>query len=199
MRSELRPAIVLLLLCTLLTGALYPLAVTAVAKLAFPRQAEGSLMVRGGRAVGSRLIGQEFAAPRHFWGRLSATGRIPYDATSSAGSNLGPNHPGLLAAARARIAALRAADPTASPQVPVDLVTASGSGLDPHISPAAAEYQVLRVARARGLTVEQVRALVRTHTAGRTWGVLGEPRVNVLELNLALDGLAPVRRVPAGP
>ena len=187
MRSEIRPAAVLLLLLTLVTGVAYPLAVTLIARLAFPGQAEGSLIVRDGRAVGSRLIGQSFDQPRYFWGRLSATAPMPYDAASSSGSNLGPLNPALFDAVRTRIAALRAADPTALGPVPVDLVTASGSGLDPHISPAAAEYQVARVANARGMTVEQVRALVHAHTTGRTWGVLGEPVVNVRELDLALD------------
>jgi potassium-transporting ATPase KdpC subunit len=188
MRSEIRPAIVLLLVFTVLTGLAYPLVLTGLAKLVFPRQAEGSLIVRDGRAVGSRLIGQPFSAPRYFWGRLSATAPIPYDASASTGSNLGPLNPELLAAARARITALRAVDPGVLGPVPVDLVTASGSGLDPHVSPAAAEYQVARVAQARGLAPGVVRALVRRHTKGRTFGILGEPRVNVLELNLALDG-----------
>ncbi len=187
MRTELRPALVLLLAFTVLTGVAYPLAVTGLAKLAFPRQAEGSLIVRGGRVVGSRLVGQPFEDARYFWGRPSATSPVPYDASASTGSNLGPLNPALLAAVRARVAALRAADSTARGPVPVDLVTASGSGLDPDISPAAAEFQVARVARARGMAPEAVRALVRRHTTGRTLGVLGEPRVNVLELNLDLD------------
>jgi K+-transporting ATPase ATPase C chain len=191
MRSEIRPAVVLLLLFTVLTGLAYPLAVTAVAKLAFPRRAEGSLIVRDGRAVGSRLVGQPFSDPRYFWGRLSATAPVPYDAAASGGSNLGPLNPALLDAARARLAALRAADPDARGPVPVDLVTASGSGLDPHLSPAAAEYQVARVARARGLAPADVRAVVGRHTEGRTFGLLGEPRVNVLETNLELDGQGP--------
>jgi K+-transporting ATPase ATPase C chain len=189
MRSEFRPAGVMLALLTLLTGLAYPLAVTGVARLVFPEQAGGSLIRVGGRAVGSRLIGQAFDEPRYFWGRLSATGPFPYNAAASGGSNYGPSHPALVAAAAARIAALRAADSTATGPVPVDLVTASGSGLDPHISPAAAEFQVARVARARGLTTEEVRALVRRHAAGRAWGLLGEPRVNVLELNLELDAI----------
>jgi potassium-transporting ATPase KdpC subunit len=195
---ELRPTLVLLLVFTMLTGLAYPLAVTGIAKLAFPRQAEGSLIVRGGHVVGSTLVGQAFTSPRYFWGRPSATGSVPYDASNSSGSNLGPLNPALVAAVRARIAALRAAGPTPSGPVPVDLVTSSGSGLDPHISPAAAEFQVARVARARGLAPEAVRALVRRHTRGRTLGLLGEPRVNVLELNLALDDgdAAAGRRVP---
>jgi potassium-transporting ATPase KdpC subunit len=187
MRSELRPALVLLLVFTVLTGLVYPLVLTGVAKLVFPRQAEGSLIVRDGRAIGSRLIGQPFTDPRYFWGRLSATSPVPYDASASSGSNLGPLNPALLDAARARIAALRAADPGANRPVPVDLVTASGSGLDPHLSLAGAEIQVARVARARGLPPEVVRAIVKRHAEGRTFGLLGEPRVNVLELNLALD------------
>jgi K+-transporting ATPase ATPase C chain len=187
MRTEIRSALVLLLVFTVLTGLVYPLVLTGVAKLVFPRQAEGSLIVRDGRAVGSRLVGQPFSAPRYFWGRLSATAPVPYEASASSGSNLGPLNPALLDAARARIAALRAADPGARGPVPVDLVTASGSGLDPHLSLAGAEYQVARVARARSLTPEVVRAIVRRHAEGRTFGLLGEPRVNVLELNLALD------------
>jgi potassium-transporting ATPase KdpC subunit len=187
MRTEIRPALVLLLVFTVLTGLVYPLVLTGVAKLVFPRQAEGSLIVRDGHAIGSRLIGQPFSAPRYFWGRLSATAPVPYDASASSGSNLGPLNPALLDAARARIAALRAADPGLRGPVPVDLVTASGSGLDPHLSLAAAEVQVARVARARDLTPEVVRAIVRRHAEGRTFGLLGEPRVNVLELNLALD------------
>lgn len=189
MRSEIRPAVVMLALFTLLTGVAYPLAVTGIARLAFSAQAEGSLIRVGRRAVGSRLIGQPFNAPGYFWGRLSATGPFPYNAAASTGSNYGPSNPALGAAAAARIAALHAADPTATGPVPVDLVTASGSGLDPHVSPAAAEYQVARVARARGLAPDQVRALVRRHTQGRTWGLLGEPRVNVLELDLELDAI----------
>jgi K+-transporting ATPase ATPase C chain len=186
-RTELRSALVLLLLLTLVTGVAYPLLITGVARLVFPHQAEGSLIQVGGHAVGSHLIGQTFDEPKYFWGRLSATGPVPYNAASSSGSNYGPLNPALFDAARARITALKQADPTATGPVPVDLVTASGSGLDPHISPAAAEYQVARVAKARALTPDQVGALVRAHTARRTWGVLGEPVVNVLELNLDLD------------
>lgn len=187
MLSELRPAIVMVALLTALTGIAYPLAVTGIARLAFPGQAGGSLIVEGGRVAGSRLVGQAFDEARFFWGRPSATGPMPYNAAASGGSNLGPLNPALHDAVRARIAALRAADPTATGPVPVDLVTASGSGLDPHISPAAAEYQVARVARARALDVAAVRALVARHTEGRTFGLLGEPRVSVLELNLALE------------
>jgi K+-transporting ATPase ATPase C chain len=172
---------------TILTGLVYPLVVTGVAELAFPHQAHGSLTVRDGRAVGSELIGQPFQAPKYFWGRPSATTPMPYNAGSSAGSNLGPTNPDLGKQVKERVAALRAADPGNTQAVPVDLVTASGSGLDPDISPASAEFQVPRVARARGLPNAAVRDLVRAHTSPRLAGVLGEPRVNVLELNLALD------------
>jgi K+-transporting ATPase ATPase C chain len=188
-RSEIRPALMMLLLLTLIAGVAYPLAVTGIARVAFPRQAEGSLVTAHGHAVGSSLIGQTFDEPKYFWGRLSATGPVPYNAAASSGSNFGPLNPALFDAARARIAALRAADPTATGLVPVDLVTASASGLDPHISVAAAEFQVARVARARGLTPGAVHQLVHRHTLGRFMGLLGEPVVNVLELNLALDGL----------
>jgi potassium-transporting ATPase KdpC subunit len=187
MRNELRPAIALLAAFTFLTGVVYPLAVTGVGRLIFPRQSAGSLIFSGHRAVGSRLIGQSFDDPKYFWGRLSATSPDPYNAASSSGSNLGPLNPALLDAAKARIAALRAADPGAGASIPIDLVTASGSGLDPQISPAAAAYQAARVARARGLAIGAVERMIRDHTEGRSFGVLGEPRVNVLELNLALD------------
>jgi potassium-transporting ATPase KdpC subunit len=186
MRTEIRPALVLLLVFTVITGIVYPLAITGVAQLVFPRQANGSLIIRDGVAVGSSWIGQSFSAPEYFWGRLSATSP-PYNAGASSGSNLGPSNPALLDQARARIEALRAADPEADGPVPVDLVTASGSGLDPHISPAAAEYQVARVARARGFGLEEVRRLVAAHTTHRFLRFIGEPVVNVLELNLALD------------
>jgi K+-transporting ATPase ATPase C chain len=172
---------------TILVGIVYPLVVTGVAELAFPHQAHGSLIVQGGRAVGSELIGQPFQDPKYFWGRPSATRPAPYNAGSSGGSNLGPTNPQLGRQVKDRVAALRAADPGNTRPVPVDLVTASGSGLDPHISPAAAEFQVPRVARARGLAESVVRDLVRAHTSPRLADVLGEPRVNVLELNLALD------------
>jgi K+-transporting ATPase ATPase C chain len=188
MRSEIRPALLLLLVMTVLTGLVYPLAITGIAQVAFPRQANGSLIVRDGRVVGSSWIGQTFTAPGYFWGRLSATAP-PYNAGASSGSNYGPLHPSLAEAARARIDALRAADPQATGPVPVDLVTASGSGLDPHISPAAAEFQVRRVAAARGLDPEVVRRAIADHTTPRFLGVIGEPAVNVLELNLALDDL----------
>jgi len=187
MRTELRPAIVMIVGLTLVTGVLYPLAVTAIARVAFPAQSRGSLIVRDGHVVGSRLIGQAFDEPEYFWGRPSATGPVPYNAGASSGSNFGPLNPALARAVKARIEALRAADSTATGAVPIDLVTASASGLDPHISPAAAEFQVARVARARGMSLGDVRALVARHTEGRTFGLLGEPRVNVLELNLALE------------
>jgi len=189
MRSELRPTLVIFLLLTVLTGLLYPGVVTLIGRLAFPAQASGSIIERGGRAVGSALLGQSFSSPRYFWSRPSATGPQPYNGAASSGSNMGPTNPALASAVSDRIAALRAADPGNTRPVPVDLVTASGSGLDPHISPAAAEYQVARVARARGMDAAQVRALVRDATEGRTFGILGEPRVNVLQLNLALDSM----------
>jgi len=187
--SALRPALVLFLLLTLLTGFLYPLVVTALAQLLFPYQAAGSIVVRDGRAVGARLIGQSFSDPRYFWSRPSATTPQPYNGTASTGSNQGPLNPALAAAVKTRIATVRAADPSNSTPVPVDLVTASASGLDPEISLAAADYQAARVARARGLAPERVQALIAQHTEGRLLGVIGEPRVNVLELNLALDAL----------
>jgi K+-transporting ATPase ATPase C chain len=189
MKTILRPAFTLLALFTLLLGLAYPALVTGVAQLVAPFQANGSILREGGKAVGSALIGQPFSDPRYFWGRPSATAPIPYDATASTGSNLGPTNPALADAVRTRVAALRAADPGNAAAVPVDLVTTSASGLDPHISPAAALYQVPRVARARGLAETDVRRLVKRHVEGSTLGVLGEPRVNVLELNLALDRL----------
>jgi K+-transporting ATPase ATPase C chain len=183
----LRPALVIFALLTVLTGIAYPLLVTGAGRAAFGRQANGSQVEAGGRVVGSRLIGQPFSSPKYFWGRPSATGPQPYNGAVSSGSNQGPINPALESAVRDRIAALRAADPVNASPVPVDLVTASGSGLDPHISPAAAEFQVGRVARERNVPEERVRELVRQATEGRTFGILGEPRVNVLELNLALD------------
>lgn len=189
MRAQVRPAITLLLSFTLLTGFLYPLAVTGLAQALFSHQANGSLIVRHGQPVGSELIGQPFDGPRYFWGRPSATTPIPYNAAASAGSNLGPTNEALKNAVQARIAALRAADPVNPKFIPVDLVTASASGLDPHISLAAAEYQVRRVAQAREMDEAAVRALVAAQTHGRQLGLLGELRVNVLLLNLALDGL----------
>ena len=187
--ASLRPALVLFLLLTALTGILYPLVVTAVAQLLFPGRAAGSIVVRDGHAVGSRLIGQSFSDPKYFWSRPSATTPQPYNGAASTGSNLGPLNPALLDAVKPRVAALRAADPANAAPVPIDLVTASASGLDPEISLAAADYQAARVARARGIAPERVQALIAQHTGGRLLGVLGEPRVNVLELNLALDAL----------
>jgi K+-transporting ATPase ATPase C chain len=193
MGSQLRPALVALVIFTILTGLVYPLVVTGLAQVIFPRQANGSLLVRNGQAVGSELIGQPFDDPKYFWGRLSATSPAGYTAfngdklTGSSGSNYGPLNPALLEAAQTRIKALQEADPANKAPIPVDLVTASGSGLDPHMSPAAAAYQVGRVARTRGLSEDTVRQMIAQHTEGRTLGLLGEPRVNVLTLNLALD------------
>src|SRR5689334_5483930 len=194
--KQLRPAIAALAILTLITGVIYPLVVTGLAQAIFPYQANGSIILgKDGKPLGSALIGQQFDDPKYFWGRLSATGPVPYTAfnaeklTGSSGSNYGPLNPALKDAVQARIDALKAADPGNTAPIPVDLVTASGSGLDPHISPAAAVYQVGRVAKARNLDKAQVRALVAQYTEGRQLGLLGEPRVNVLELNLALDGL----------
>ncbi len=187
MTAQIRPAIVSLLVFTLLAGLLYPLVVTGIAQVVFPYQANGSLISSTGQQGGSALIGQEFSDPRYFWGRLSATGPMPYNAAASSGSNLGPTNPALFKAVQARIDALHAADPDNKAPIPVDLVTASGSGLDPQISPAAAAYQVHRVAKARGLVDKAVQQVVAQHTEGRQFGFLGEPRVNVLALNLALD------------
>ncbi len=190
MKNLLRPAISLFVLLSLVTGVLYPLAVTGVAQTAFPAAARGSLIVKEGKPVGSALIGQNFTHPKYFWGRPSATAPQPYNAAASSGSNLGPLNPALAAAVRTRIEELRAADPGNQRPVPIDLVTASASGLDPHISPAAADYQAERVARARHLEMKAVRQLVAENTQGRDLGVFGEARVHVLRLNLALDALA---------
>jgi K+-transporting ATPase ATPase C chain len=189
MFAILRPALMVFLTLTILTGVLYPLIVTGVAQLIFPVQANGSLMGREGKPIGSELIGQPFDDPKYFWGRLSATPDFPYNSASSSGSNLGPSNPALVEAVKARVEALQKADPGNPSSIPIDLVTSSGSGLDPHISPAAALYQAPRVARARSLPKEQVRRLVGQFTESRQWGFLGEPRVNVLRLNLTLDGL----------
>lgn len=187
MKTLIRPAASLFVLLSVVTGLLYPAAVTGVAQMVFPAAAKGSLIHQDGKPVGSVLIGQNFTEPKYFWGRPSATAPMPYNAAASGGSNLGPLNPALIAAAQARIAALQAADPGNSQPVPADLATASASGLDPHISPAAAAYQVARVARRRGLPPAEVQALVERCTAGRQWGVFGEPRVDVLAVNRALD------------
>jgi K+-transporting ATPase ATPase C chain len=187
MMQQLKPAFLMLIVLSVLTGLIYPLIVTGIAQVVFPRQANGSLIERDGKAVGSALIGQPFSDPEYFWGRPSATAPMPYNAGASGGSNQGPLNPALAEAVKGRIEALQKADPSNKAPIPVDLVTASASGLDPHISPAAAEYQVARVAKARSLDAAKVRALVAEHTEGRQLGFLGEPRVNVLQLNLALD------------
>lgn len=187
MLKELKPAFVVFGLLTVLTGAAYPALITGIAQTAFQDQANGSLIVQDGKTRGSRLIGQAFSDPGHFWGRPSATAPMPFNAASSGASNQGPLNPALEEAINNRIEALKASDPTQTAAIPVDLVTASGSGLDPHISVAAARWQTPRIARHRHLPEEQVRELIASHTEGRQLGVLGEPRVNVLELNLALD------------
>lgn len=189
----LRPALVLFVVLSVVTGLIYPFAVTGVSQLAFSDAAQGSLIVRDGKVIGSRLVGQAFTDPGHFWSRPSATGPAPYNAAASSGSNLGPLNPALHDAVRGRVAALRAADPGNTAPVPVDLVTASASGLDPHISKAAADYQVARVARTRGLDAKAVQSLVDRHAEGMWLGFIGEPRVHVLELNLAMDALAKAR------
>lgn len=189
MKTILRPALVLFVMLSLLTGLAYPWVVTSVAQSLFPAQASGSLILRGDKPIGSALIGQNFTQPQHFWGRLSATSPMPYNAAASNGSNLGPLNPALTDAVKGRIEALRAADPGNTAPVPVDLVTASASGLDPDISPAAAQYQVARVAKARGLAADKVQVLVGQQTEMPLAGLLGESRVNVLRLNLALESL----------
>jgi K+-transporting ATPase ATPase C chain len=189
MLNQFRPAIIILAVLTLITGVFYPFAMTGLAQLIFPHQANGSLIERQGQILGSELIGQPFNDPKYFWGRLSATGPFPYNAAASSGSNLGPTNPALVEAVQDRVDALHAADPGNQQPIPVDLVTASGSGLDPHISLAAALYQVPRVARIRSLTEDQVLAFVNQYTESRQLGFLGEPRVNVLLLNLAMDGI----------
>ena len=190
MLKELKPALLVLALMTVLTGVAYPLLVTGIAQGLFPDQANGSLIEQDGKVVGSVLIGQPFSDSKHFWSRPSATGPVPYNAGASSGSNLGPLNPALEEAVKARIDALKAADPTQTAPIPVDLVTASGSGLDPHISPAAARWQAPRIARLHGLSEAEVAKLIDANTDGRQLGLLGEPRVNVLTLNLALDRLA---------
>lgn len=188
-KDLMRPAVSLFVLLSVVTGIAYPLAVTGIAKITFPVQAGGSLIIKVGKPVGSALIGQNFTDPKYFWGRPSATSPQPYNASASGGSNLGPLNPALTDAVKGRIDTLKAADPDNNNPVPADLVTASASGLDPHISPAAAEYQVSRVAKARGLPAEKLTALIAQHTEGRQWGLFGEPRVNVLKLDLALDSI----------
>jgi potassium-transporting ATPase KdpC subunit len=189
MRTQLRPAIVSIAIFTVLTGVIYPLVITGIAQVVFPHQANGSLIIQNGQVIGSELIGQSFDDPRYFWGRPSATSPFPYNAAASTGSNLSPTNPALTHEVTARIAALKAADPTNNSAIPVDLVTASGSGLDPNISLAAALFQVPRVAKARGDNEEVIRSLVKRFTEGRQFGLLGETRINVLELNLALVGI----------
>jgi K+-transporting ATPase ATPase C chain len=189
MFRQLRPVLMVFLLLTVATGIIYPLLVTGVAQLAFPERANGSLIRREGGYAGSELIGQPFDDPKYFWGRLSATADFPYNSASSSGSNLGPSNPALVEAVKARVEALQKADPGNKSSIPIDLVTSSGSGLDPHITAAAALYQAPRVARARGLSEDQIRRLLDQFSEGRQWDFLGEPRVNVLKLNLALDHL----------
>jgi K+-transporting ATPase ATPase C chain len=189
MQRDISTAAILFILLSIVTGLVYPGVVTGVAQLAMPDAANGSLIIRDGKAVGSTLIGQPFSDPKYFWSRPSATGPQPYNGLASSGSNQGPTNPALVDAVKERIAALKAADPGSAAPVPLDLVTASASGLDPHISPAAADYQLRRVARVRGVDEGKVRALVAAYTEARQFGLLGEPRVNVLSLNLALDAL----------
>ncbi|MGA7813585.1 potassium-transporting ATPase subunit KdpC [Caballeronia sp.] len=191
MKNILRPVVVMFAALTVVTGLVYPVVVTAVAHAAFPHEANGSLIEKDGKAVGSELLGQQFDAPSYFWGRLSATSPNPYNPQASGGSNLGPTNPALADEVKGRISALHDADPTNTVPIPVDLVTSSGSGLDPEISPAAAAYQIDRVAKARKLSPNDVDALVQRATTGRQFGILGEARVNVLKLNLALDELKP--------
>ena len=190
MKTLIRPALSLFVLLTVITGVVYPLAVTGVAQAAFPAQAGGSLIERDGKVVGSALIGQNFSDPKYFWSRPSATSPMPYNAGGSSGSNQGPLNPALVDAVKGRVGALKAVDPGNTLPVPVDLVTASASGLDPHISLAAAQYQAARVARVRGIAADVLTGLIARHTEGRLFGVLGEARVNVLELNLDLDDTA---------
>jgi K+-transporting ATPase ATPase C chain len=188
MTRMIKNSVLSLLLFTLVTGIIYPLVVTGIAQVLFPHQANGSIMVKDGKPVGSELLGQQFDDPKYFWGRLSATTPYPYNGGSSSGSNLAGSNPDLMKNVQARIDALHAADPGNSEKMPVDLVTASGSGLDPHISVAAAEYQAGRVAKARKMSEAEVRTMIAQHTTGRWIGLFGEPVVNVLGLNLALDG-----------
>lgn len=187
LKQSIRPAVVLFILLSIITGVAYPLATTALGKWLLPKQANGSLIEHDGKLVGSSLIGQNFTEPQYFWGRPSATGPYPNNAAASSGSNQGPLNPALAEAVKSRVNALKVADPDNTLPVPVDLVTASASGLDPHISPAAAAYQASRVAKMRGISTTSVQALINDNTEGRQWGIFGEPRVNVLSLNIALD------------
>ncbi len=189
MWRQLRIAVIILAVFTVITGIIYPLVVTGIAQVFFHHQANGSLISENGTIAGSELIGQPFSDPKYFWGRLSATPSFPYNAASSSGSNYGPSNPAIKQEVQARIDALKAVDPGNGSPIPVDLVTSSASGLDPDISIAAADYQIARVARYRGLSEQQVRTLVERFTEGRQFGIFGEPRVNVLQLNLALDAL----------
>lgn len=193
MKTTLRPVLVLFVALTVITGIIYPAIVTVIGQAAFSHQANGSFIEKDGKTVGSEIIGQQFDAPHYFWGRLSATTPNPYNAQSSGGSNLGPTNPALADEVKGRLAALHDADPSNTAPVPVDFVTSSGSGLDPDISPAAAVYQAARVAKARGLSRQQINGLIAQNTSGRQLGVFGEARVNVLKLNLALDQLKPMR------
>ena len=193
MNTVIRPAVILFLILTAITGVIYPLVVTGIAQVLFPEKAAGSLVMADGHPIGSRLIGQSFSDPKYFWGRPSATSPQPYNSGASGASNLGPLNPALTDAVKSRIEALKAADPNNTAPIPVDLVTASGSGLDPDISLAAARYQIDRVARARGVEAGALQSLIEAHARGRLFGLLGEPRVNVLELNLALDAATRTR------
>ncbi|WP_050477818.1 potassium-transporting ATPase subunit KdpC [Herbaspirillum rhizosphaerae] len=190
MKTYLRPAVSLFIFMSVILGGLYPAVVTLVGQAFFPKEANGSVIVRDGVPVGSELIGQNFTEPKYFWGRISATGTFPYNGMASGGSNLGPLNPALVDAAKGRAEALQASNPGSAREIPVDLLTSSASGLDPQISPAAAEYQVVRVAQARGLSLDKVREMVKAQTEAPQWGLFGEPRVNVLKLNLALDALS---------
>jgi potassium-transporting ATPase KdpC subunit len=189
MRAQIRPALAALLSLTLLTGFIYPLLVTGLAQVIFPKQANGSLMVRNQQVLGSELIGQQFDDPGYFWGRPSATTPYPYNASASSGSNLGPTNPVLIDVIQQRVAEIKASDPANTLPIPIDLITASASGLDPHISPAAAQFQVPRVAKQRGMSETELNNLVKLFTEDAQWKIFGEPRVNVLKLNLALDGI----------
>ncbi|WP_410498524.1 potassium-transporting ATPase subunit KdpC [Chitinibacter sp. S2-10] len=194
MLQQLRPAITIFVLLTLVTGVAYPLVTTGLAKALFPQQADGSLILRNGQLVGSSLIGQSFTDPKYFWSRPSATGPMAYNGSASSGSNLGPTNPVFLDTVKGRVAALKAAHPDQTGAVPQDLVTASASGLDPHISPAAAQYQLNRVAKARQLSSDQISELITQATSGKQWGILGEASVNVLQLNLALDQIEKTKK-----